>query len=98
MRTEGECGEAVGLTWPGIAVAVATMITSSEEKGLQAEAINRNPAMTKSFLWIIVLPLPSLSLRTKRFSLSTSLYHDAGFGTKLLCSKSTWLTVDIQDL
>ena len=69
-------GEAVGFTRLGVAVAVITMITSSRVetyKGLQAKAINRNPAITKSFLWIIVLPYPSLSIRTKRFGLSKSL-------------------------
>jgi hypothetical protein len=67
-------------------------------KGLQAKAINRNPAITKSFLWIIVLPYPSLSIRTKRFSLFKSLSHDASFGTKLRCSNSTLLAAAIQDL
>jgi hypothetical protein len=84
MRPEGEyeeavglkSGEAVGFTRLGVAVAVITMISSSRVrayKGLQAEAINRNPPMTKSFLWIIVLPYLSLSLSTKPFSLSKSL-------------------------
>ena len=76
MSPEGECGEAVGLTGLGVAVSVVTMIISSRVgayKGLQAEAKNRNPAITKSFLWIIVLPYLSVSLRAKRFSLSKSL-------------------------
>jgi hypothetical protein len=65
MRTEGEGREAVGLTSLGVAVFVVMMITSSEVEGLQAEPINRNPAITKSILWIIVLPLLNVSLRTK---------------------------------
>ena len=67
-------GEAVGFTRLGVAVAVITMISSRvRAKGLQAEAISRNPAITKSFLWIIVLPYLSLSLSTRQFRLSKSL-------------------------
>jgi len=76
MSPEGGYGEAVGLAGAGVAVSVVTMITSSRVgayKGPQAEAINRNPASTKSFLWIIVLPHLGLPLRTKRFSLSKVL-------------------------
>jgi hypothetical protein len=55
----------------GVEVSVATMTAPSRvgaNKGLQAEAINTNTAITKSFLWIIALPFLNLLSRTSESS------------------------------